>query len=852
MSACRTDPEFADMTLDFSSRRAGVTVAVTALLFAAAFWLLAAGTVLWQSNAGLASAIVPEGGEFLNRLLFATVFGLAGAVAGTALQRSREVESFAVNKLREGERKYHALLASSFDCVLTLSRDGNIVEMSDSAAALFGAGSGELVGRPIDGLLEPDGAADAKATPDRVSELLSAADRQNNDSVGVRAQDRKGRRFPADIRITPMHGGEQSAYVIAIRETTSSVVAQKALRHSERRYQALFDNVPDGVYRSLPDGRLLAANPALVRILGYDSVDDLLSNANTHKFYLDGDERKQLASRLEQHGKARNVEMRLRRRDGKVVAALANIRAVGRESHADVVYEGTLTDISDLLEARAALEDSEEHFRALCEHALDFINVIDADGQIVYSSPSTRQLTGRPPQDQVGLKLFGSVHPDDHSAVTSTVASGFARPGTPQRFTCRVYRHDGALRYLDAVGTAFLTRRGELRAVIHSRDITERIETEAELREMQKIQVVGRLTNGLAHEFNNLLTVVHGNLELLEDHVCEPAQKIYLDSALLACRQGSDLTRRLMAFADRHDVVLEDLNVNGLLMDIEPVLRRSLAETIRIQTDYGDDLWDVRIDTVQFEAAILQIAVNAKEAMGDGGTLTISTKNRSAAGAGQGMPETAPAVDCVCITMSDDGEGMDREVLARATDPFFSTRPAPANTGLGLSAVKRFVEAAGGELRLQSEPGAGTVVCLFLPRILTSEYPVDGPAAVPGGSERVLVVDDNPDVRRASTALLRSLGYRIREAADGHEAINLLRREAFDLLFTDLAMPRLSGLELAALARAEQPGLKVLLTSGNEAASAEAIEGLDSPYELIRKPYRKQGLAEHVRLALES
>ncbi len=722
------------MTTDISTRRAAVTVALTALVFAVAFWLLAAGSMLWTSNTGFASAIVPEGGDFVNRVLLAVVFGLGGAVAGAALQRSHDVELLALDKLRESERKYHALLASSFDSVLTLGSQAEIVEMSESAATLFDDPGGALIGRPVDELIEIGGGDAAAGAPRNIGSLLRDAAASADASLAVRARDSRGRLFPAEIRVTPMPGRDHSAFVLAVRETTSSVVAQKALRHSERRYQALFDNIPDGVYRSLPDGRLLAANPALVRMLGYDSVDDLLANANTRDFYCEAGERRQLKQRLEQHGKARNVEMCLKRRDGTVIVALANIRATGNEHDHDVVYEGTLTDISDLLAAREALEDSEEHFRALCEHALDIINVIDADGTIVYSSPSSSLLTGCSPEEQLGMQVFRSAHPDDIAEVNRVVARTFASPRKPQRFTCRVYSHDGALRHLDAVANAFLTRHGELRAVIHSRDVTERMQTDEQLREMQKVQVVGRLTNGLTHEFNNLLTVISGNLELLDDCASEAGSRTHLLSALAACQQGSDLTRRLMAFAERQHVVLEDLNVNGLLMDIEPVLKRTLAETITIEIDYGRDLWDVRIDPVQIEAAILQLAVNARDAMEHGGTLSIATHNCRATEAGSGMPGSAAQADCVCIKISDNGKGMDREVLARATDPFFSTSPASSRPGLGLSAVKRFIEASGGTLRLTSKPGEGTTVHLCLPRVQTGDCRADDAAAAPGGS----------------------------------------------------------------------------------------------------------------------
>lgn len=453
---------------------------MSALLFACAFWILDTGSELWRSDAGLFAAIVPQGDQFLMRLLYASIFAVAGSIAGAAVQRGRDLEEFAIEKLRDSERKYHALLASSFDSVLILGSDARIVEVSDSAAALFGCSARAMTGTAIDNFVEIEAGMNPQLG-DRFSDHLRDVERPGHEVIAVRAHGVHGRRFPAEIRVTPMPPGGQSLYTLAIRETTSTVVAQKALRHSERRYQALFENIPDGVYRSLPNGRLLAGNPALQRMLGYDSMAALLASANTRDFFCDQLQREALMTKLEESGEARNFELSLKRRDGSKLLALANISVVNNDDNEGVVYEGTLTDISELQEARSAMRESEEHFRALCEHALDVINVINTDGEITYSNPSSTCLSHRSPAEQIGLKLFRSVHPEDLPEVSRLIAEGFARPGTPKRFTCRVVREDGALRFIEAVGVAFQTHKGELRAVIHSRDLTEHVEATGKL-----------------------------------------------------------------------------------------------------------------------------------------------------------------------------------------------------------------------------------------------------------------------------------------------------------------------------------------------------------------------------------
>ncbi len=838
------------MNLDFSNRRATATMIGTACLFAGAFWLLDAGSMLWRSNAGFLSAIAPEGSQFLLRLLYAAIFAIAGCIAGAAVQRSRDIEEFAIDKLTESERKYHALLTSSFDNVLTLGRDGRIVELSDAAAALFGSTVGQMTGAAIDQFVE----ITAEGRGAAAGAWLPAANNTHPQILTAIGKSQSGRPFPSEVRITAMPNGGASAYLLSIREMTTTVVAQKALLSSERRYQSLFDNIPGGVFRSLPNGRLLAANPALVRLLGYDSSDELLTTAHASDIYCEPQQRKSLQRSLEQSGEVRNAELLLRCRDGSRITVLANVRAIASESQHDIVYEGTLTDISDLLQAREALQDSEEHFRALCENTLDVINVINPRGEILYASPSSILQTQRSPEDQLGRKLFETVHPDDAALVRKAISDGFARPGSAQRLTCRLLNDAGETRYIDAVGTAFLTRRGELRGVINSRDVTEQVETEARLREMQKIQVVGCLTKGLTHEFNSVLNLMSGNLDQLAQRLDEPSLKNRVAAAIDACRRGTDITRRMMAFADRADAHPGQVHVNALLQDVEPVLRRSLSGAVSVRTHYSADLWQVRIDPVQLEGAILQLAVNAGEAMRNRGELTISTRNHVGAEPGSGVPPALAGNNCISITVTDNGKGMSNEALARATDPCFCACDIGGHAGLGLTAVEKFIKAAGGELTItnqqdSSQQNAGTTVTLFLPRSGASRAAA---GTVPRGDERVLVVDSNPAVRQATARFLTSIGYAVMTAADGPAALQLLDAGNVDLLLADLDGTSPTGLELARALESVSPQTKILLMRGIGAAAEEADHGLDLPYEIIRKPFRERALAEQARLVLET
>ena len=387
-------------------------------------------------------------------------------------------------------------------------------------------------------------------------------------------------------------------------------------------------------------------------------------------------------------------------------------------------------------------------------------------------------------------------------------------------------------------------------------DITPRKQAEDQLRQAQKMQAIGQLTGGIAHDFNNLLTVIVGNLDLIvEATAADTALAAKAASALQAAERGAELTKRLLAFARRQSLQPRLVEVNGLTEGMGELLRRSLGSNIELALKLDPGLWPTLVDPGEVENALLNLAINARDAMPEGGRLTIETANRrlDADYAAQ-EPETAPG-DYVMLAVSDNGAGMTPDVLARAFEPFFSTKPPGQGTGLGLSTVYGFAKQSGGHVKLYSEPGHGTTVRLYLPRAEagSGSLPAMAAAVTGGGRERILVVEDDADVRTLAVSVLRGLGYDVLEAGDGPAALVLLRGgAAVDLLFTDLVMPGgLNGAELAEAARALRPRLKTLYTSGYTEAAAVRNGQVGRDGELLSKPYRRQELAESVRQALD-
>jgi CheY-like chemotaxis protein len=373
------------------------------------------------------------------------------------------------------------------------------------------------------------------------------------------------------------------------------------------------------------------------------------------------------------------------------------------------------------------------------------------------------------------------------------------------------------------------------------------------------MEAVGQLTGGIAHDFNNLLQVVVGNLEILQRNLPEDAGRLRrsADNAMKGARRAATLTQRLLAFSRRQPLDPKPIDVNALVSGMSDLLHRSLGETVAVETVVAAGLWRVEADANQLENAVLNLAVNARDAMPEGGKLTIETANTMLDEAyARAHAEVRPG-QYVVISVSDTGAGMDRETAERVFEPFFTTKEVGKGTGLGLSMVYGFVKQSGGHVKIYSEPLVGTTVRIYLPRLIGGRYEEDVPelnmAPEGSGKETILVVEDNEDVRAYSVETLRELGYQVIEAQDGPSALRVLERQAgIDLLFTDVVLPNgLNGERLARDARVLRPRIKVLFTTGYSRNAIVHHGRLDAGVQLIAKPYSYADLATKVRDVLD-
>ena len=510
-----------------------------------------------------------------------------------------------------------------------------------------------------------------------------------------------------------------------------------------------------------------------------------------------------------------------------------------------------------LIEGQRSLQAARQTNQRIFETTLDLILVVDRQGNIVQVSPSTEVILGYKPAELVGHNAIEFLFAEDLERTRNEMR--LARRGREMRnFETRYVHKNGRVVTLAWTG---IWAESEQQHFFIGRDMTERIAAEERLRRAQRLESIGQLTGGIAHDFNNLLTVVIGSLDLLQDRLERGSQVArFAETALKASLRGANLTRQLLAFARRQTLDPKTVNFNDRVTGIIDILQRTLGEEIEIKTSLAPDLWAAFVDPAQLESAVLNLAINARDAMPGSGRLVIETANKTVDAQYVAMNIEAMPGDYVMLAVSDTGTGMPPEVVARAFEPFFTTKPTGQGTGLGLSMIYGFVRQSQGHVQIYSEIGHGTSVRLYLPRALAgtpaaAEAKAEDetmPRAKPG--ERILAVEDNTDVRRVVTAQLDELGYRFVEAANGATALAAIERgEPFDLLFTDVVMPGgMSGFELARAARKLRPELKVLLTSGFPKMShTDTDEGREFAHMLI-KPYRKSELAFKLRTAIDT
>ena len=787
----------------------------------------------------------------------------AGAVRGmfcACTETTAKVK--AEEALRASEARASGVLEGMGEGFMLLDRDFRILQMNAEGFRLEDRPPGEIVGRSHWEVYPgsertPVGQMYLRAMRERVSQTMEH-----------RYVWPDGHAAWLEVRAYPHPEGLALFY----RDVTERREREDALREAEARFQAIANSIDQMVWSTKADGYHDYYNQRWYDFTGVpvgstDGADweDIVHPDDRERTW-------ELWQEALATGEPYRIEYRLRHHSGQYRWTLGRALPMRDGAGRITRWFGTCTDIQDIIEAQEVLARSREELERLVSErtadrdrmwrlSTDIMLVARYDAAIEAVNPAWTTLLGWSERELIGGAFMDLVHPDDVAATLAEV--GKLSDGlTTLRFENRYRRKDGDYRWLSWTAVP-------AEDLIHAvgRDVTAEKEaaealakTEEALRQSQKMEAVGQLTGGLAHDFNNLLTGITGSLELMQTRMSQGRMTDldrYMTAAQGAARRAAALTHRLLAFSRRQTLDPKPTDVNALVGGMEELIRRTVGPSIQIEVVGAAGLWPAMVDPGQLENALLNLCINARDAMPEGGRIPVETANRwldDRAARERDLPHGQYLSLCV----TDTGSGMTADVIAKAFDPFFTTKPIGQGTGLGLSMIYGFARQSGGQVRIYSEVGQGTTVCLYLPRHHGDAAEAEGTPDFAGApraeqGETVLIIDDEPTVRMLVTEVLEDLGYIAIEAADGPSGLRVLQSDVrVDLLITDVGLPGgMNGRQVADAARETRPGLKVLFITGYAENAAVGNGYLDAGMQVLTKPFVMETLATRIRDMIE-
>jgi len=639
-------------------------------------------------------------------------------------------------------------------------------------------------------------------------------------------------------------------------------VEQEPIHSRPAMLRAILESAVTAILAIDRSGRIHTVNPATERMFGYTNAEMLGQPVNmlmpepyrTHhdryiENYLQSGEKKII-------GIGREVEGR--RKDGSIfpIHLAVGEFEVGGESY----FSGIINDLSARARLQAEIDRQSLLFQTVFDHVPEPLVISAPDGVIILLNPAATRMFGWKADEAIGLDLSAFFEdPEILNQLEEDLVKSGADSNPPSAEISAILRRKDGTTFPGRGHIAVIngTDQSPMAVVSLIRDATEELKQKEAALKSQRLEAIGQLTGGIAHDFNNLLTIISGNLELLEDSISHAQDVELLSRASRAADSGARLTNRLLTFARRRHLAPEVINLNEQVRAMTELLRRTIGDTIELHTHLSPDLWLTRVDAGEVEAAVLNLAINARDAMPAGGRLSIRTDNATLEEGETGFEGPLVAGDYVRISVSDNGTGMSKDVLKRVFEPFFTTKPPGRGTGLGLSTIYGFVKQSNGNITIYSEPGVGTTVNLYLPRCgdggsVQRPAPPSRDAETSNG-ERVLVVEDNRDVRALTVKRLERLGYQVIECNTAAEAKDALEKGLkVDAIFSDIMMPGgLTGTDLGRWVSQHRPALPVILTTGFADEAAGNTVTQHDTWPILRKPYTQKDLANVMRTVLD-
>ncbi len=758
-----------------------------------------------------------------------------------------------LSSLSESERLKLLVESITDYAIYLLGPDGSIASWNPGAEKITGYRSAEAVGQNFSRLFNDEDRA--AGVPAR---LLQEASLEGHTVSECWLLRKDGSQFLASaaLHAVPGAAGFPAAFAIVVHDTTASAAAREAMLASERRFRLMVESVVDyAIYMLDPSGLIVNWNAGARRAMGHEAHE--IVGQHFSRFYTKEDRTAGLPwrvldiARLE--GRYESEGWRVRKDGGRFWASVV-VDAIRDADGGLAGFAEVTRDVSERTAAQEALRESERQFRLLVEGVTDYaLYMLDPNGVVTSWNAGAKRIKGYAAGEIVGQHFSRFYAERDRAAgVPARALQVAAAEGRYEAQGWRV-RKNGDRFWANAVIHPIRDEDGNLAGFAKiTQDITEKRDAEAALQKAQehrgraqRMEALGHLTGGVAHDFNNLLMVVGGFTQTLKKLAGQDAKGLRAVEAIeAAVEKGQSLTRQLLTFSRRQTLHPVVTGIAERVEAFKKMLGTSAADKVKLIADVPPDIWPVKADVSEFELALLNITLNARDAMPEGGVITITAENVEL------KREDSPGQlvgDFAAITIADTGTGIPEEILPKVFDPFFTTKGGTKEPGLGLSQVHGFAHQSGGTVTIGSKLGRGTRVTLYLPRARTLPERVAGEAAIQAvGSGKALLVDDNRDVLEVSALYLRELGYEVDTLDSAPPALKAIEREAYSLVVSDIVMAGMDGIDLAQAIRKTQPGMPIVLVTGYSKIPASVGE----EFVLLRKPYQLQDLNRAVGTAI--
>jgi two-component system, cell cycle sensor histidine kinase and response regulator CckA len=812
-------------------------------------WLLGASLILPALTGDVGPSDLAE--ALGDLALFAVGVGIAAAYE----LRYRASIRRAFDEREASERRFRAIFESSPALIVLVDATGIIREINERVRAMLGYEPDELIGRPVEAIV-PDESAELhvdlrQALGDHPVDRLLGSGRH----LAVRRKD--GTSMPAEIALSAIELDGALTFVATVVDISERERAAEELRQREESFRSMFESNPLPMWVFDPETlAFLAVNDAAVARYGY-SRDAFLGMRITD--IRPAEDVDALLADVRTSGEGMRAPGRWRHqlRSGKVIDVEIDTHTLTFEGRPGRLV--VARDVTEETRALAELQNSEERFRQVAEGIGECFWLRDLPGgELVYVSPAFETIWGRPRSSiTTASPLLEHVSPDDAARVMEAVDE-LDRVEWEAPLELRITLPDGSVRWIRSRRFPIADATGAIRRVAGvAQDVTAERTLADRLRQVEKMEAIGQLTAGIAHDFNNVLTAIRGYAELVSDATPEGDPRAGdLAEIESAADRATGLIDKLLAFTRQQVLQPRVLDLAAFLATLSPLVQRLVGEDITLEVVGTDGLGRVRVDPVQIEQVMLNLAANARDAMPNGGRLTIETANVTLDANYVKQHPYVPPGRYVSLTIADSGEGMEPATVDRAFEPFFTTKGLGKGTGLGLATVYGVVKQSHGHVEIYSERGLGTTIKIFLPRVDAAAEPPAEPAVAPKdyhGTETILAAEDDPAIRALTVRALSDLGYRVLAAGSGPEALDLAAATPgeIDLLVTDVVMPGMSGYDLAARLRELRPALRVLYVSGYTENGVARHGIMAGEMAFLPKPFTIEALGRGVRAALD-